>query len=105
MEDFQFKPVSKKGRGKNQTWKAYAPPMCTNAQLADWKTSNRFESNWGSLRKNRLKSGGGAVSETFYCRLAHSCKAQMRIDVFNQEDDFEAKIMVMNNQTPHDHAS
>ena len=105
MEDFQFKPVSKKGRGKNQTWKAYAPPMCTNAQLAEWKTSNKFESNWGSLRKNRLKSGGGAVSETFYCRLAHSCKAQMRIDVFNQDDDFEAKIMVMNNQTPHDHSS
>ena len=66
------------------------------AQLSAWKAQNDFSNKWFVRTTNTLKVG---YSELLCCKLNHACKAQLKIEVF----DDASIINVLSKMIEHDH--
>ena len=67
-------------RGKNPKWTSIHPTMSGLAQLSAWKAQNDFSNKWFVRTTNTLKVG---YSELLCCKLNRACKAQLKIEVFD----------------------
>ena len=83
-------------RGKNPKWTSIHPTMSGLAQLSAWKAQNDFSNKWFVRTTNTLKVG---YSELLCCKLNRACKAQLKIEVF----DDASIINVLSKMIEHDH--
>ena len=82
--------------GKNPKWTSIHPTMSGLAQLSAWKAQNDFSNKWFVRTTNTLKVG---YSELLCCKLNRACKAQLKIEVF----DDASIINVLSKMIEHDH--